>query len=114
MSPEEQVAFFNTWQQDKIQRVLRTELQADETTSRLPTTARIVVSLLQMLHATMFPNHGPDGEIKPENPRSRVYGGLVRIAADLTASLPADYKALRVADNGDLSALVELLRAALV
>ncbi|WP_405957279.1 Fic family protein [Streptomyces phaeochromogenes] len=54
MSPEEQVAFFNTDQQDRIQRLLRNELQDEEIAARLPTVARLDSSLLRLLHAAMF------------------------------------------------------------
>ncbi|GAB3878079.1 hypothetical protein GCM10027612_01800 [Microbispora bryophytorum subsp. camponoti] len=203
MSPEEQVAFFNTRQQDTIQRILKNELQADENASRLPATARLDVSLLQMLHSAMFHNLVPYNETGSETAWLRIHGGRIRatevyvlsgdgavvhmgtapgaildeldklfnewqrayadavaadreqilrtlawfhhrlvsimpfsdgngrlarliinqaarelchqgVDADLIVDLPAYYKSLRAADDGDLSALIELLRAALV
>lgn len=54
MSPELQVAFFNTDQQDRIQRLLRIELHDEEIAARLPTMDRLDSSLLRLLHAAMF------------------------------------------------------------
>lgn len=77
MSPEEQVAFFNTGQQDRIQRLLRNELQDEEIATRLPTVARLDSSLLRLLHAAMFENLPSSGGSSPiVGPRVR--GGRVR------------------------------------
>ncbi len=77
MSPEEQVAFFNTDQQDRIQRLLRNELQDEQIAARLPTVARLDSSLIRLLHAAMFENIPlAEGNSEPVVPPVR--GGRVR------------------------------------
>ncbi|MFD5013790.1 Fic family protein [Streptomyces chartreusis] len=77
MSPEEQVAFFNTDQQDRIQRLLRDGLKDEEVAARLPTVARLDSSLIKLLHGAMFENYclseGSSDFVVP-----RVRGGRIR------------------------------------
>lgn len=51
MSPEEQVSYFNTYQQDMIQRLIKNEAEPEW---GVPAIARLDVSLLQMLHEIML------------------------------------------------------------
>lgn len=53
MSPEEQVAFFNTAAQDQIQRAIEGEITTTRESPGLPTTARLDIAMLQMLHAAL-------------------------------------------------------------
>lgn len=206
MSPEEQVSYFTTLEQDTLQRLIRNESTADNLLQGMPipAIARLDVSLLQMLHEVMFrltqPNatreiramemagshisllrahtvyvSSGDGGIAymPPPPElvlsqledhcawwreayadaltadheermrtlARLHYGIVSImpftdgngrlarlvthfaarellrrgvAVDLTTDRPTYYQALQVADNGDLTELVELIRAALI
>jgi fido (protein-threonine AMPylation protein) len=77
MGPEEQVAFFNTVQQDQIQRVLKNELE-EEATRQAPTTARMDIPLLRMLHAAMFENMVIHERAGLYNSRPPLRGGRVR------------------------------------
>jgi Fic/DOC family len=204
MSPEEQVSYFNTLEQDTLQRLIRNEPPSEVFRGRrVPAIARLDTSLLQMLHEVMFRLAEPqvagslsgtrkqegyssllravtvyaasgDGGIAymPPPPElvpsrledhcawwqeayadaltadreermrilARLHYGIVSImpftdgngrlarlvthyaarellghgiAADLTTDRSAYYQALRTADGGDLSELVELIRAAL-
>ncbi|MFH8691196.1 Fic family protein [Streptomyces anulatus] len=79
MSPEDQVAFFNTDQQDRIQRLLRNGLRDEEIAARIPSVARLDSSLLRLLHAAMFENYlTPEGKGLLVGPHVR--GGRVRAA----------------------------------
>lgn len=51
MNAEEQVSYFNTYQQDMIQRLIRNESEPDW---GIPAIARLDVSMLQMLHEIML------------------------------------------------------------
>jgi fido (protein-threonine AMPylation protein) len=64
MSPEEQVSYFNTLEQDTVQRLIKNEVEPDWA---VPAIARLDVSLLQMLHEIML---GPFS-----------HGGLLRAMA---------------------------------
>jgi hypothetical protein len=205
MSPEEQVSYFNTLQQDTMQRLIRNETAADALRGiQVPAIARLDASQLQVLHEVMFrlaeprtagdvtvsgeaavytslfrannvfvasgeggvaympppPElvasqltelcawwHGAYADVltadREERMRilARLHHGIVSImpfmdgngrlarlvthyaarellghgvAVDLTTDRRAYYQALQAADDGDLSYLVELIRAALV
>jgi len=206
MSPEEQVAYFNTLQQDTLRRLIRNEAEADALREIRPSAiSRLDTSLLRMLHEVMFRLAEPEvvtavgaagrpiedysnllratgfhvasarGEVTyvPPPPElvasalaehfawwraayadaladdfeermrilARLHHGIVSImpfmdgngrlarlvthyaarellgqgvAVDLTNDRLVYYHALRTADGGDLSELVELIRAALV
>jgi hypothetical protein len=51
MTPEEQVSYLNTLEQDTVQRLIKNEAEPDWD---VPAVARLDVSLLQMLHEVMF------------------------------------------------------------
>lgn len=93
MSPEEQVSYFNTLQQDTLQRLLRNEAEDPTFQDAIPSAiSRLDVSLLQMLHEVMFSFAEPATTSFPgvnETPTKGI-GGRLRATGLHVASLKGE------------------------